>query len=49
MHETENLYVADTSLFPGSTHVNPQYTMMALCRNLAERFLDGDGAAARRS
>ncbi|MFQ5700055.1 MAG: FAD-dependent oxidoreductase [Myxococcota bacterium] len=40
VHGTENLYVADTSLFPGSTHVNPQYTLMALCRSLAERFLD---------
>jgi choline dehydrogenase-like flavoprotein len=49
VHETENLYVADTSLFPGSTHVNPQFTLMALCRNLAERFLDEWSAAARRS
>jgi hypothetical protein len=49
VHETENLYVADTSLFPGSTHVNPQFTLMALCRNVAERFLDAGGAAARRS
>jgi choline dehydrogenase-like flavoprotein len=40
VHETENVYVADTSLFPGSTHVNPQYTLMALCLNLAERFID---------
>jgi choline dehydrogenase-like flavoprotein len=40
VHGTPNLYVADTSLFPGSTHVNPQYTLMALCRNLAHRFVD---------
>ena len=40
VHGSENLYVADTSLFPGSTHVNPQYTLMALCLNIAERFLD---------
>ena len=46
VHETDNLYVADTSLFPGSTHVNPQYTLMALCRNLAQRFLDAGTAGA---
>jgi choline dehydrogenase-like flavoprotein len=40
VHEVESLYVADTSLFPGSTHVNPQFTLMALCRNVAQRFLD---------
>ncbi|MCZ7620734.1 MAG: GMC family oxidoreductase [Myxococcota bacterium] len=40
VHGMQNLYVADTSVFPGSTHVNPQLTLMALCRNLAERFLD---------
>jgi len=37
---TRNLRVADTSVFPASTHVNPQLTLMALCMNLAERFLD---------
>ena len=47
VHGTENLYVADTSLFPGSTQVNPQYTLMALCRRLAERFLDAEADAAR--
>lgn len=41
VHGSEGLFVADTSLYPGSTHVNPQYTLMALCRNLAHRFLDG--------
>ena len=41
VHETANVYVADTSLFPGSTHVNPQYTLMALCLNVAQRFVDG--------
>jgi choline dehydrogenase-like flavoprotein len=40
VHGTQNLYVADTSVFPASTHVNPQLTLMALCLNLAERFLD---------
>jgi choline dehydrogenase-like flavoprotein len=47
VHETENLYVADTSLFPGSTHVNPQFTLMALCRNVAQRFVDEWTATAR--
>lgn len=41
VHETRNLFVADTSLFPGSSHVNPQLTLMALARNVAERFVDG--------
>jgi choline dehydrogenase-like flavoprotein len=49
VHETENVYVADTSLFPGSTHVNPQFTLMALCRNVAEHFLDGWKTAAARA
>jgi choline dehydrogenase-like flavoprotein len=40
VHDIENLYVGDTSLFPGSTHVNPQMTLMALCLNLARRFID---------
>jgi choline dehydrogenase-like flavoprotein len=40
MHGTENVFLADTSIFPASTHVNPQLTLMALCLNLAERFLD---------
>jgi choline dehydrogenase-like flavoprotein len=48
VHETENLFVADTSLFPGSTHVNPQLTLMALCLNLARRFVDAWPALARR-
>ncbi len=48
VHGTENLYVADTSLFPGSTHVNPQYTLMALCLNIAQRFLDEWPGSGRR-
>jgi choline dehydrogenase-like flavoprotein len=48
VHETENLFVADASLFPGSTHVNPQLTLMALCLNLARRFVDAWPALARR-
>jgi choline dehydrogenase-like flavoprotein len=46
VHGTQNLYVADTSLFPGSTQVNPQYTLMALCRNLAHRFVDSWSSGA---
>ena len=41
VHDAENLYVGDTSLFPGSPHVNPQFTLMALCQNLAHRFAEG--------
>jgi choline dehydrogenase-like flavoprotein len=40
VHGSENVFVADTSLFPASTHVNPQFTLMALCLNLCERFLE---------
>jgi choline dehydrogenase-like flavoprotein len=40
VHGTQNLFLADTSVFPGSTVVNPQLTLMALCLNLARRFLD---------
>jgi choline dehydrogenase-like flavoprotein len=41
----EDLYVCDTSLFPSSTAVNPQLTLMATAhrigRRLAERLTDG--------
>jgi choline dehydrogenase-like flavoprotein len=30
VHGTKNLFVADTSVFPASTHANPQLTLMAL-------------------
>ncbi len=40
VHGSENVFVADTSLFPASTHANPQFTLMALCLNLSERFLE---------
>lgn len=46
VHGAFNLYVADASLLPGSTHVNPQLTLMALCLNVARRFLDAWPAAA---
>jgi choline dehydrogenase-like flavoprotein len=48
VYETENLYVGDTSLFPESPHVNPQLTLMALCLNLARRFVDDWPSASRR-
>ncbi|AKT41386.1 FAD-dependent oxidoreductase [Chondromyces crocatus] len=34
-HETENVYVADTSVFPGSPAVNPMLTCMALADRIA--------------
>jgi choline dehydrogenase-like flavoprotein len=35
VHGTENVYVCDTSVFPGSTAVNPMLTCMALSRRSA--------------
>jgi choline dehydrogenase-like flavoprotein len=49
VHDAEGVFVADTSLFPGSTHVNPQFTLMALTRNIADRFIEQWPATARRS
>lgn len=34
-HDTENVYVADTSIFPGSPAVNPMLTCMALADRIA--------------
>lgn len=42
-HETENVYVVDTSVFPGSPAVNPMLTCMAL----ASLFADGIHEALR--
>jgi choline dehydrogenase-like flavoprotein len=36
VHGMDNLYVADTGLFPGSTGVNPMLTCMALARRVAQ-------------
>jgi choline dehydrogenase-like flavoprotein len=47
VHGSENVFVADTSLFPASTHANPQFTLMALCLNLSERFLERWSATKR--
>ena len=36
----ENLYVCDTSLFPSSTAVNPQLTLMATAHRIGRRLAD---------
>jgi len=38
VHETEGLYVCDTSLYPCSPGVNPQLTAMALAHRLGEEL-----------
>ena len=40
VRDTEHLYVADASLFPGPVGVNPQLTVMALATRVAERIID---------
>ena len=40
VHDTEQLFVADASLFPGPVGVNPQLTVMALATRVAERIID---------
>jgi choline dehydrogenase-like flavoprotein len=40
VHDTEQLLVADASLFPGPVGVNPQLTVMALATRVAERIID---------
>jgi choline dehydrogenase-like flavoprotein len=40
VHGTRNLYVADASLLPGPTGVNPQGTVMAVALRNARHFLD---------
>ena len=35
VHDEEGLYVADASLFPKSSHVNPYLTIMALADRVA--------------
>jgi len=39
VHGTDWLYVADGSLFPKSSHVNPYLTIMALADRVAERMM----------
>jgi glycine/D-amino acid oxidase-like deaminating enzyme len=40
VYDTERLYVADASLFPGPVAVNPQLTVMALATRVAGRIID---------
>ncbi|MBI2377343.1 MAG: GMC family oxidoreductase [Deltaproteobacteria bacterium] len=40
VHGTENLFVADGSVLPTSPAVNPQVTIMAVARHIAERLAD---------
>ena len=40
VRDSEQLYVADASLFPGPVGVNPQLTVMALATRVAERIID---------
>ncbi|MBA3240926.1 MAG: GMC family oxidoreductase, partial [Acidobacteria bacterium] len=39
VHGTENLYVADSSLFPTAPGVNPSWTIMALARRVASHIV----------
>jgi choline dehydrogenase-like flavoprotein len=41
VHGTHHLYVSDASLFPSSTKVNPQITIMALATRIAEHITRG--------
>jgi choline dehydrogenase-like flavoprotein len=41
VREVRGLHVADASLFGGAVGVNPQGTVMALCRRNVLRFLHG--------
>lgn len=38
-HEVKGLHVADASLFPASSRVNPQFTVMALATRVAEAIV----------
>ncbi|MGH9971387.1 MAG: GMC family oxidoreductase [Pyrinomonadaceae bacterium] len=38
---TENVYVADSSLFPAAPGVNPSWTIMALARHVATNIVAG--------
>jgi choline dehydrogenase-like flavoprotein len=39
VHGHEDLFIADGSLFPQSSHVNPYLTIMALADRVSERVL----------
>jgi choline dehydrogenase-like flavoprotein len=40
-HGVDHLYVSDASLFPSSSKVNPQVTIMALATRIAEHIAAG--------
>ena len=40
VHDTDGLYVADASLFPGPVGVNPMLTIMALATRVAGGVID---------
>jgi len=44
VHGHPGLFVADGSLFPKSSHVNPYLTIMALADRVSEKVLEGHGA-----
>lgn len=39
VHDKDWLYIADGSLFPKSSHVNPYLTIMALADRVSERII----------
>jgi choline dehydrogenase-like flavoprotein len=39
-HDFDNLYIADTGIFPQCTSVNPMYTGMALAHRTARALVD---------
>jgi len=39
-HDLDNLYIADTGIFPRCPSVNPMYTVMALAHRQAEVLVD---------
>ena len=45
MHEVDNLYVADTSIFPSIGAVNPALTAMANSLRVGDHLLDRMGAS----
>lgn len=45
-HESKNLYVVDSSVFPTNLGVNPQHSIMAIARCAAERVAAGSKRSA---
>lgn len=46
LHGVRGVYVADASLFPGSTRLNPQLTIMALATRIARGMLEHPAESA---